>query len=284
MCFTGTGGYDKKGGAETDAKRTITMLEEKTAGEKFQRLVDILSALRGPEGCAWDREQDEKSIAGYFLEEVYEAVDALYRGEPAALAEELGDVLMEVVFLARIYREKEAFSVADALDGINAKMMRRHPHVFGGEKIDSSRRVLEAWVQQKKTEKKRVSPFEGLPAAAPALLAALQIGQRAAQTGFDWPKAEDALAKAGEELREIAEAVAQGDPAAVEEEIGDGLFALANAARLLKVNPEIALRRALDKFIIRFTAMQKEFEARGLELEKASLVEMDAVWERIKKR
>jgi MazG family protein len=260
------------------------MLEEKTAGEKFQRLVDILSALRGPGGCPWDREQDEKSIAGYFLDEVYEAVDALDRGEPAALAEELGDVLMEVVFLARIYREKEAFSVADALDGINAKMMRRHPHVFGGEKIDSSRRVLEAWVQQKKTEKKRASPFEGLPASAPALLAALQIGQRAAQTGFDWPKVEDALAKAGEELREIAEAVVQGDPAAVEEEIGDGLFALANAARLLKVNPEIALRRALDKFIVRFTAMQKEFEARGQELDKASPDEMDAVWNQIKKK
>jgi MazG family protein len=260
------------------------MPEEKTAGAKFQTLVDILAALRGPAGCPWDREQDEKSISGYFLEEVYEAVDALYRGEPAALAEELGDVLMEVVFLSRLYEEKGAFNVADALDDINAKMVRRHPHVFGGETVESAGRVLDAWVRQKKIEKKRSSPFDGLPVSAPALLAAFQIGQRAAQTGFDWPRPGDALAKVAEELREIGEAAAQGDPAAVEEEIGDGLFALANAARLLKVNPEMALRRALDKFIARFTAMQKEFEARGLELEKAGLAEMDAVWEDIKKR
>ncbi|MGD0782458.1 MAG: nucleoside triphosphate pyrophosphohydrolase [Candidatus Aminicenantales bacterium] len=260
------------------------MPEENTAGEKFQALVDILAALRGPGGCPWDREQDEKSIAGYFLEEVYEAVDALYRGEPSALAEELGDVLMEVVFLSRLYEEKGAFTAADALDGINAKMIRRHPHVFGGEKIESSERVLDAWVRQKKNEKKRASPFDGLPVSAPALLAAFQIGQRAAQTGFDWPQAGDALAKVSEELREIEEAVAGGDPAAIEEEIGDGLFALANAARLLKVNPEIALRRALDKFKARFSALQKEFEARGPELEKATAAEMDAVWEEIKKR
>jgi tetrapyrrole methylase family protein/MazG family protein len=260
------------------------MPEEKSAGEKFQTLVDILAALRGPEGCPWDREQDEKSIAGYFLEEVYEAVDALTAGEPADLAEELGDVLMEVVFLARIYEEKGAFTVGQALEGINAKLIRRHPHVFGGEKIESAGRVLDAWVRQKKDEKKRTSPFEGLPASAPALLSALQIGQRAAQTGFDWPRPADALAKAAEELREIEQAAAQGDAAAVEEEIGDGLFALASAARLFKVNPEIALRRALDKFIRRFAALQKEFEARGRPLERASPAEMDAVWEEIKKR
>ena len=260
------------------------MPEEKSAGEKFQTLVDILAALRGPDGCPWDREQDEKSIAGYFLEEVYEAVDALTAGEPAALAEELGDVLMEIVFLARIYEEKGAFTLGEALEGINAKLIRRHPHVFGGEKIDSAGRVLDAWVRQKKAEKKRTSPFDGLPASAPALLSAFQIGQRAAQTGFDWPRPADALAKAAEELREIEEAAAQGDPAAVEEEIGDGLFALANAARLFNVNPEIALRRALDKFIRRFAALQNEFEVRGRPLEKASPAEMDAVWEEIKKR
>ena len=260
------------------------MPEEKNAGEKFQTLVDILAALRGPDGCPWDREQDEKSIAGYFLEEVYEAVDALNAGEPAALAEELGDVLMEIVFLARIYEEKGAFTLGEALEGINAKLIRRHPHVFGGEKIDSAERVLDAWVRQKKTEKKRTSPFDGLPASAPALLSAFQIGQRAAQTGFDWPRPADALAKVAEELREIEQAAAQGDPAAVEEEIGDGLFALANAARLFKVNPEIALRRALDKFIRRFAALQNEFEVRGRPLEKASPAEMVAVWEEIKKR
>jgi tetrapyrrole methylase family protein / MazG family protein len=259
------------------------MNENETAGTKFQRLVDILAALRGPDGCPWDREQDAKSIAGYFLEEVYEAVDALYAGQPLQLAEELGDVLMEVVFLSRIYDEKGDFTIAAAIDGINEKMVRRHPHVFGGEKIETSRRVLDAWVQQKKAEKKRTSPFEGLPASAPALLAALQIGQRAAQTGFDWPTAAEALGKVDEEMAEIRAAAAGGDDAAVEEEIGDALFALANAARLFKVNPELALRRALDKFMTRFGALQKEFEARGVELGNAGLAEMDAVWEKIKK-
>ena len=260
------------------------MPEVKSAGEKFQTLVGILADLRGPGGCPWDREQDAKSIAGYFLEEVYEAVDALYRGEPAALAEELGDVLMEVVFLARIYEEQGAFSVADALDGINGKLVRRHPHVFGGEKIETSARVLDAWVKLKNEEKKRTSPFEGLPASAPSLLAALQVGQRAAQSGFDWPRAADALAKVTEELQEIQDAAALGDAAGVEEEIGDALFALANASRLLKVNPELALRRALEKFTARFTALEKEFAARGRTLKGSTLDEMDAVWEEIKKR
>lgn len=259
------------------------MPETKDAGEKFQKLVDILDALRGPGGCPWDREQDEKSIAGYFLEEVYEAVDALTRGEPQSLAEELGDVLMEVVFLARIHQERGNFSVGDALDGINAKMIRRHPHVFGGEKIETSRRVLDAWIRQKKAEKKRESPFDGLPQTAPALLSAQQIGQRAAQTGFDWPNAVDALKKADEELREVEAAVSSGDPAEVEEEIGDCLFALASAARLLKINPEIALRRALAKFKDRFAAMADDFRARGRDMEQATLAEMDAAWERIKK-
>jgi MazG family protein len=259
------------------------MPETKNVGEKFQKLVDILDALRGPGGCPWDREQDEKSIAGYFLEEVYEAVDALTRGEPEALAEELGDVLMEVVFLARIHQERGDFGVGNALDGINAKMIRRHPHVFGGEKIETSRRVLDAWVRQKKAEKKRQSPFDGLPHTAPALLSALQVGQRAAQTGFDWPNAVEALKKADEEIREIESAVSSGDPAAVEEEIGDCLFALASAARLLEINPEIALRRALAKFKGRFAAMADDFRTRGLDLEQASPAEMDAAWERIKK-
>jgi tetrapyrrole methylase family protein / MazG family protein len=260
------------------------MSEDKSAGEKFQTLVGILARLRGPGGCPWDREQDAKSIAGYFLEEVYEAVDALNRGEPEALAEELGDVLMEVVFLARIYEEQGAFRVADALDGINDKLIRRHPHVFGGEKIETAGGVLAVWTRQKNEEKKRTSPFEGLPASAPALLAAFQVGQRAALTGFDWPQAADALAKVTEELQEVEDAAARGDAAGVEEEIGDALFALANAARLLKVNPEMALRRALEKFTARFTALQKEFTVRGQDLKKATLAEMDAVWEEIKKR
>jgi tetrapyrrole methylase family protein/MazG family protein len=256
--------------------------EKETAGAKFQRLVDILAALRSPGGCPWDREQDEKSIAGYFLEEVYEAVDALYRKDAAALAEELGDVLMEVVFLTRIYEERGAFDAASALDGINAKMIRRHPHVFGGPPAENAARVLDAWVRQKKEEKKRSSPFEGVPESAPALLRAFEIGQRAAQDAFDWPAAADALAKVREELAEVEAALARGVRDEVEEEIGDALFALAQAARLAKANPEIALRRANSKFTARFEALRSAFASRGRELRDASPAEMDETWEQIK--
>ena len=258
------------------------MRDAQDAGPKFQELVDILAALRGPGGCPWDREQDEKSIADYFLEEVYEALDALVRGDRAALAEELGDVLMEVVFLSRIAEEKGDFSVADALDGINRKMVRRHPHVFGSEKAESSRDVLDAWVRRKKEEKRRGSHFEGISPQAPSLLAAFQIGNKVAAFGFDWPAPGDALAKAREELGELQEAMAGGDAARIEEELGDCLFALANVARKLKLNPEIALRQGNAKFIRRFTELEAGLKAEGKKLGASTLEEMDAVWERVK--
>jgi MazG family protein len=260
------------------------MNPRESAGDKFQHLVDILASLRGPDGCPWDREQDAKSIAGYFLEEVYEAVDALYQGEPKALAEELGDVLMEVVFLARIYEEKGEFDAASALDGINAKLIRRHPHVFGGPPVESSARVLDAWIRLKKEEKNRTSPFDGLPESAPALLRAFQIGQRAAQDAFDWPTAAEALAKVREELGEIEAALAQGRRDEVEEELGDALFALAQVGRLAQANPEMVLRGANRKFMARFVELKAAFAAEGRELKDAAPAEMDAVWEEVKSR
>lgn len=259
------------------------MNHPETTGDKFQRLVDILAALRGPGGCPWDREQDAKSIAGYFLEEVYEAVDALYQGQPEALAEELGDVLMEVVFLARIYEEKGNFDAAASLDGINAKLVRRHPHVFGGKPVQDAAQVLDIWNREKRKEKSRNSPFQGIPESAPALLRAFQIGQRAAHDAFDWPAAADAVAKVREELGEIEAALARGRREDVEEELGDALFALAQVGRLAKANPEMALRGANRKFMARFTEMKAAFATAGRELKNASPAEMDAVWEEVKK-
>lgn len=260
------------------------MKKAATAGRGFQELVGIMATLRGPRGCPWDKEQDERSIADYFLEEVYEAIDALSRRNPAALAEELGDVLMEVVFLARIFEEKGRFSISDALEGINRKMIRRHPHVFGGQTLGSSRRVLDQWIRQKKAEKKRKSHFEGISSYAPSLLAAFQVGQRAAHFGFDWPSAREALDKVREEVGELAESLAGTNAREAEEEIGDCFFALANVARKLRLNPETALRRANGKFIRRFTRLEKKLQERGLELGEASLSEMDAIWEDIKKK
>jgi MazG family protein len=257
--------------------------KQQNAGKKFQELVGILAALRGPKGCPWDKEQDERSIASYFLEEVYEAIEALSRGDTTALAEELGDVLMEVVFLSRIFEEKGAFSVSDALDGINQKMFRRHPHVFGGKKVESSQRLLDEWIRQKKAEKKGESHFKGVSRHAPSLLAAFQIGQRVSHYGFDWPAPSEALKKVKEEIGELEEAMASGRNRRLEEEIGDCLFSLANVARLLRLNPEISLRRANDKFIRRFAGLEKKLKEKGRKLQDATLSEMDAVWEGLKK-
>lgn len=259
------------------------MIDSAQSGEKFQELVGILARLRGPGGCPWDKEQDASTLKDYFLEEVYEAFDALERNDFRAVAEELGDVLMEIVFLSRVFEERGEFSAADALAEINAKMIRRHPHVFGGEKLETAEAVTNAWNVRKKEEKKRESHFEGIPATAPALQAAFEIGKKAAAFGFDWPAASGALDKVGEELAELEEAAAEGDAAKQAEEMGDCLFALACAARLLRIHPEAALRRANAKFIARFTALEKRLQENGNPLGRATLDEMEAAWQALKK-
>ncbi len=256
-----------------------------TVGDKFQRLVDILAALRGPGGCPWDREQDAKSIAGYFLEEVYEAVDALYQGEPKALAEELGDVLMEVVFLARIYEEKGDFDAAAALDGINAKLVRRHPHVFGGTPVQDAAQVLDVWNREKRKEKNRTSPFEGIPESAPALLRAFQIGQRAAQDAFDWPHG--------------GRGPGQGPRGAGRDRGRPGPGAGAMKSRRSSATPcsrwprSVVWPRPTPRWPCAgptasswpaSTELKAAFAAAGRELKNASPAEMDAVWEEVKKR
>ncbi len=253
------------------------------AGDGFARLVGILAALRGENGCPWDKEQDAASILNYFLEEVYEAAEALEEGSTGALCEELGDVLMEVVFLCRIYEEQGAFTAADALRSINDKMVSRHPHVFGDKKFETSGRVVEEWQKSKLKEKKRASLFEGVPRRLPALLASFQIGQRAASVGFDWPDAREALAKVKEEVAELEKAMDGGDRGEAGHELGDLFFALANVARKLQVNPELALLKANEKFIGRFGLMEHKLKARGLPWGQATLEQMDAAWEEVKK-
>jgi tetrapyrrole methylase family protein/MazG family protein len=254
----------------------------KNIGDQFGTLVGIIGRLRGKNGCPWDRQQNERTIMNYFLEEVYEAVDAAAGRNSEVLAEELGDVLMEIVFLSRIYEEKGRFSIADVLDGINQKMVRRHPHVFGAKKVESARRVLDEWIRQKKAEKKRASHFEGISRIAPSLLAAFQIGLRVSHVGFDWPGPAEALQKVKEEIGELEKALKTRRRKEAEEEIGDVFFALANVSRLLGLNPEIALRRASDKFMRRFSKLEKRLQARGEELGRASLEEMDKIWDEIK--
>jgi len=260
------------------------MEDAKLAGQKFEQLVKILDTLRGKNGCPWDKEQDEQSISNYFLEEVYEALEAILSGDVPSVAEELGDVLMEVVFLARIYKEKKAFTMSDVVENINQKMVRRHPHVFGGKTITSSSEVLDVWNQGKRQEKKRQSLFDGIVKLAPALHSAYQIGLRVSSYGFDWENPTGALEKVKEEVSELESVMKIGAKEHIFQEIGDAFFALTNVSRKLGVNPEIALKKANEKFMLRFETLEKELAEKGKSLGEASLEEMDEIWEQIKDR
>lgn len=250
----------------------------------FEKLVEILDVLRSDKGCPWDKEQDENTIVNYFLEEVYEAVDAIESGDPHSVKEELGDVLMEVVFLTRIFKEKNEFTIHDVLESINQKMIRRHPHVFGPNKIKSSAGVVDKWNQQKKKEKERQSVLDGMATHLPSLLKAFQIGQRVSIVGFDWKRPLDALGKVREELEELEQAIESDKREEIAEEIGDLLFSLANISRHLDINPEIALRRTNEKFSKRFRVIEERLKERGDEIGKVSLDELDLLWEAAKKK
>jgi tetrapyrrole methylase family protein/MazG family protein len=259
--------------SEEDAER---------AGGFFTELVRILDTLRGENGCPWDREQDVKSIVNYFLEEAYEVIDAVFRKSGSDVAEELGDMLMEIVFLARLFKEEGAFSTAQVVEGINQKMVRRHPHVFGNREVSGAAEVTSSWNRQKITEKRRESLFDGIGSSTPALLTAFQIGLRASLHGFDWSNSREVLAKVKEEAEEITSAVESKSPKEVMEEIGDLLFVLANLSRHMGVNPEIALQFANKKFIKRFRYIEQELKNRGKDIDHASLDEMEALWQQAK--
>ncbi len=258
------------------------MEDAEHAGKKFEELVRILDDLRGEKGCPWDKEQDERSIANYFLEEVYEAVDAIHANDSVALKEELGDVLMEVVFLARIFKEKEEFLISEVLDGINRKMIKRHPHVFSEKKIDTSDKVRDEWCQQKREEKERQSVLDGMACSQPSLLEAFQLGLRVSQVGFDWDDPLSALQKVKEELSELEEVLTTKEENEVFNEVGDLFFALSNVSRHLNVNPEIALRQANKKFMDRFRFIEGKLEEEGKAIDQASLEEMDKIWDEAK--
>jgi tetrapyrrole methylase family protein / MazG family protein len=265
------------------------------AGERFERLLDIMRALRAPNGCPWDREQTQASLRPFVLEETYEVLEAIEAGSPAQLCEELGDFLFEAVFLAQISEERGEFSIAHAIDGICDKLIRRHPHVFArqpGEARLTSGQVLENWETLKARERaeggkeaQTKTTLSGVPKTLPSLLRAYEISARAATVGFDWAKTEDVLDKIDEEVAEVrreVEAGATGDLSRAEEEMGDLLFAIANLSRKLGIEPEAALRRANDKFTTRFGAVERSFAERGRALSDASLEEMEEEWQRVK--
>jgi len=250
--------------------------------DAFEKLVEIMSRLRGPEGCPWDREQTHDSLKPYLLEEAYEVLEAVDRRDFDDLKEELGDMLLQSVFHAQLAREAGLFDIHDVLDTLNEKLIRRHPHVFGEAVIADSDEQVRHWEKIKKSEGKK-SVLEGVPVTAPSLLRAYRTQQKAAAVGFDWPDAAPVWDKIREELGELEKAVSADKREAVEEELGDLLFAVVNLSRFLRANPEDALRKSVGKFIRRFKAVEAEIESAGGDIRKTTLAELDAIWNRIKK-
>jgi MazG family protein len=265
-------------------------------GAKFEQLLDIMRALRAPGGCPWDREQTQASLRPFVLEETYEVLEAIESGSAAQLCEELGDFLFEAVFLAQIADERGEFTIADAIDAICDKLVRRHPHVFAREAGDPSLtpgQVIEKWETLKAREReasgqpsrKPTTTLSGVPKTLPALLRAYEVSARAAAVGFDWAQTQDVLDKIEEEVAELrreVESGATGDLSRAEEEMGDLLFAIANLSRKLRIEPEAALRRANEKFTTRFDAVEQAFTARGEKISDATLERMEAEWQRVK--
>lgn len=254
------------------------------AKRTFDELVNLMTRLRGPEGCPWDREQTLSDLKPFVIEEAYEVVDAIDRDDRRALLEEVGDLLLEAVFIAEITREEGSFDVYDSVTAIHDKLVRRHPHVFADVDAGDAEQVLVNWEKLKNEERKaeNKSVLSGVPQSLPALLKGSRLTEKAARVGFDWRRAEDVFDKIDEELGELREAVAAKRKNDIEEEIGDLLFTLANVARKLDVNPEEALQGTNRKFIRRFEAMERAVRGTGRDLDQLSLEEMDRLWDAAK--
>jgi MazG family protein len=276
--------------------------DSRDAGAHFERLVGIMRTLRSEHGCAWDKQQTLKTLRPFVLEETYELLDALDRGDHDALMHELGDFLFEAVFLAQICEEEGRFSIADSIQSIADKLVRRHPHIFDAEGLPSAAsakegkapltptQVKQQWEEIKAKERTDAGEPEktvlsGVPRSMPSLLRAYELSTRAAQVGFDWVKTDDVIDKAEEEIRELREAVqtagAQSDQA--EEEFGDLLFSLVNVARKLSIEPEAALRVANDKFQRRFDAVERQVVDSGKTFRDMTLDQLERYWQRAKK-
>jgi MazG family protein len=245
-----------------------------------------MTILRGPDGCPWDRKQTLPDLKPYVIEEAYEVVDAIDRDDLTALTEELGDLLLQAVFIAEITRAEGSADIYDSITAIHDKLVRRHPHVFADVVASDAEEVLVNWEKLKNEEKKaeNKSVLSGVPASMPALLKASRLTEKAARVGFDWRRTEDVFEKLDEELAELREAVASGDPLHVHEEIGDLLFTIANIARKVNVVAEDALQSANRKFLRRFESMESRVRERGQNLDELQLEEMDALWDEAKAR
>ncbi len=256
-------------------------------GAKFERLVEIMARLRGEGGCPWDRQQTFDSIKPYTLEETYEVLDAIDRRDWRALAEELGDLILQAVFYAQMAAEEGLFTIGDSLDAINAKLVRRHPHVFGDGTAKTAGEVLARWNEIKQEEKLERGEaqrglLDGVLRNQPALMEAAHLSKKAAAAGFDWPDIAGVFEKLREEIAELESAREKATAEKIEEEIGDLLFTIVNAARFLGADPEQALRRTNAKFRARFAEVENGLAARGREFRQTTIEEMEELWQQAK--
>jgi len=254
--------------------------------DEFGALVEVVAALRSPNGCPWDREQDHKSLRKYLIEESYEVIDAIDHGSPAKIEEELGDVLLQVLLHAQIAAENGEYDIADVCERIRKKLIRRHPHVFGEVEVSGVDDVLHNWEEIKSREPGReqiTSAIGGVPQSLPALMRAAEISKRAARTGFEWPNMEGVIDKLHEETGELGQAIESSDREKVKSEIGDLLFTIVNISRWAKVDPEEALREMLDRFQTRFSAIEEHAQSTGKSISDLSIEEMDEIWDQAKK-
>ena len=254
-------------------------------GAALNEFVAIVRRLRGPGGCPWDAKQTPETLKTYVLEEAYELIEALDSNDPVNVKEELGDLLLHLVFLSDLYEERGNFSLAEVTAGIAAKMIHRHPHVFGDAKAETQEELRHLWQQAKAEEGKpaAVPTLGQVSPALPALVRAQRLGEAAARLGFDWPDVKGALDKVEEEWQELRQALSQPANPAWEEELGDVLFSVVNVARFLNIDSEGALRRTIYKFIKRFNVVERTLAKEGKTPETATLEEMDAIWEAGKK-
>lgn len=250
----------------------------------WERLKLVMSILRSPEGCSWDKKQTHKSLIPYLIEESYEVIEAIEADNAEGLSEELGDLLCQIVFHAQVADEAGRFDADAVVEGIVQKLISRHPHVFEKQADLDPEQVRDQWERMKLATDEKRSVLSGLPKSMPSLTMAYRIGEKAGGVGFDWPDADRVFDKLAEEMDEIREAIKSGDSSNLEEEIGDFLFAAASLARKLQVEPESALKRALTKFRRRFANLEDEVRHSQREFEQYSLDELEAIWQRLKSR
>ena len=252
----------------------------------FKDLLDIMALLRSGDGCPWDREQTHDSLKRYMIEETYEVLEQIDKKDSEKLCDELGDLLLQVVFHAQISRENGEFEMSDVITGICRKLISRHTHVFGEVKADTPERVLENWEEIKKKEKgieSHTGVLKDVPSNLPALIRSFKVQQKAARIGFDWDKTEDVMAKVDEEIQELKDVYKSNNMERITDEMGDALFALVNLSRFLKVQPELALTGTTNKFIKRFEYIESESLKNGRKLEEMNLEEMDELWNEAKR-